>query len=853
MRTANQAQIIGNKSPPNMANVPADLLQATGANLQNTRVDTTSDDSAVRTCASYTGRDGLIRLMNDQQTMSDYQAKCGWLYSADGSTSRGSLGTNIGPIKDDDKTMPGVQWGWDLQQTYNTLMQPVCGQAASCSTLPNGCGWCKTTNTGIPITMNPDGTARAAVTTGLNSCTSANIQLRGKCTQGFTDNQEKEGFVSITSCTSPLSSDCMVQAARTAGCSDKGSLIAALSTTPAAPYTKNLATLPSFLAYTTKVPMDTNLLKTGATTIQTALTTFQQVQKNVQNSDVSLSKAAKDLCYSAGTYDKYNFCLEMTSTTKITSANISCVQNDWKRRGGTQEGTLYPVLAKWQGLPYSNYITSVSQVLANIKSRDKTINTLGILQFTGTDSSAPKTKPEVYGVGPYAYTRAQATTACPAGSVLATSAQLEAAQANDADWCSSGWVADSQSAFYPITTSTMPGCGNGSAGIKQYTPPKAGLNCYGVKPFQGTPNILPFNQSIYNAPYPPKPKIVPLIPNVSTIKISGGGDILHISQIVAKDASGNNVTKGGRTSNSGLYYGPASSALTVDGYEGARPFPYVYHSSGGNAFLTVSLPATRSIASVTIYNRSDGCCLQRLVGYKVTFLDIHGSTIWTSPPLTGALVQNIVIPPNITSPKAPAAAPIPVVAAAAAAAPKAVAAPPPPAPTNVIFYDNYNFTGKATTLLPGQYNFTRLLQTGYVNDSLSSLYVPPGFQVILYMHDIGSQSITVGAGGNKDLRTVGFNKTVSAATVINLSQIKVTGGNNGSVSCNEYCKGAFGTPWNNELPVSWNGGLCTSTGNPGVSCYAVHGKSIQCSCAPSGRGWAAGAPWVPGSDRKNPS
>jgi hypothetical protein len=72
--------------------------------------------------------------------------------------------------------------------------------------------------------------------------------------------------------------------------------------------------------------------------------------------------------------------------------------------------------------------------------------------------------------------------------------QLEEAQKAGADWCSTGWVKGENEAFYPITTQIMNGCGNGSPGIKSWTPPdkKAAVNCYGPKP-QKSANIQPFN------------------------------------------------------------------------------------------------------------------------------------------------------------------------------------------------------------------------------------------------------------------------------------------------------------------------------------------------------------------------
>ena len=70
------------------------------------------------------------------------------------------------------------------------------------------------------------------------------------------------------------------------------------------------------------------------------------------------------------------------------------------------------------------------------------------------------------------------------GAKQATFEQLLAAQKMGMDVCATGWVSNSGAAYYPIYASIVGGCGNGSPGLKHYTPPNnmAGIWCYGVKP-----------------------------------------------------------------------------------------------------------------------------------------------------------------------------------------------------------------------------------------------------------------------------------------------------------------------------------------------------------------------------------
>jgi hypothetical protein len=105
-------------------------------------------------------------------------------------------------------------------------------------------------------------------------------------------------------------------------------------------------------------------------------------------------------------------------------------------------------------------------------------------------------QPEVFYVEPnggYTVKLSDAEGVCSTYSArLATDSDLAAAQSAGADWCATGWLLGSTDAKYPITTTTVGGCGNGSAGVMTYTPGTAGVNCYGVKPPPGTLNVLSF-------------------------------------------------------------------------------------------------------------------------------------------------------------------------------------------------------------------------------------------------------------------------------------------------------------------------------------------------------------------------
>jgi hypothetical protein len=66
-------------------------------------------------------------------------------------------------------------------------------------------------------------------------------------------------------------------------------------------------------------------------------------------------------------------------------------------------------------------------------------------------------------------------------------------------------------------------------------------------------------------------------------------------------------------------------------------------------------------------------------------------------------------------------------------------------------------------------------------------------------------------------------------------------GNNGTVSCEDYCEGINGGPWNGELPVDWNGAMCIGVpSNPSLGCEKAAGVPVVCTCTKTGQGWYNG-------------
>lgn len=177
------------------------------------------------------------------------------------------------------------------------------------------------------------------------------------------------------------------------------------------------------------------------------------------------------------------------------------------------------------GLKYGQSLGGVNAVkqaydqinrLANDNTQTNSARAQAVQQCYGVSidsmSAPPATGPtQVFNVTggsfqAYNIPQAQAQQVCAQyGAQVATTAQLQQAQQLGADWCSSGWVADSNNAVFPVTTSTENGCGSGQTGVLTYTPPTnmAGVNCYGPKPTISsvpTGTILPFSQTSWDQP-----------------------------------------------------------------------------------------------------------------------------------------------------------------------------------------------------------------------------------------------------------------------------------------------------------------------------------------------------------------
>lgn len=439
-RLNEQVQSIGNTNPPDMSKISDNVLRKASPssfNLLNLKIDTTSSDAAKRACSEYKDVGGLRRLQAGSKNKTYYEPGCGWTYKPSSGIfpqiNQGAFGTSEGPSQGIQGDTNGMKWYWDLNKAEKEISQEICSKATKCNHLPRlganseTCGYCKSTDRIIPVMKTAAGTYAARYNTDPNlSCRPADIVTvaspPGSCppTDGFANFtgstslprngrgdlreafrsshvRREEGFAldDLDQCTSPLSRECVILAARTAGCSDEGTLISALKASTGGDYDSVLKGEKAYTAYKSVASpgITSATLKDGSVTIDTALDDFGTLLNNVHGGEKK-SYSARDLCLQKGSFDNYDFCWEMTQETVINKDNIKCAQDLWLRSGGTRAGRGYPTLEKWSGKKYKEvekYITKLQtdiqqtrEGFTTVERKDK--NAAAILDFIGTDT-----------------------------------------------------------------------------------------------------------------------------------------------------------------------------------------------------------------------------------------------------------------------------------------------------------------------------------------------------------------------------------------------------------------------------------------------------------------------------------
>jgi len=443
---ANELRKIGMYLPPNTVNTDPGMMQSASPFFRDTmRVDTSRQEDVAAKCRTYTGMNGLRQLQKDQATNTAYDPGCGWMFQQNSGSmnpqiNRGVFATHKGIPAMGRSGQPDVIQGsgfieMDLQRAEQRASDSIAnGLVNNCTNLQlltsenkPYFGYCKTTGKIIPISTT-GGSVKAVYDNIGNlkyNCAPADIVPASNDPSGcpeiptrrdieqprIHDNgghqrppavmmpepeseRMTQGFANLQdqyTCQTPFTRDCLIQNVRNAGCTDKGSVLAALtSSTSAAPYDGPLASSAAYRYYVSKTSMPQNLFHDGSAANQETANDIFNALANA-SSDSSLGtgvqSAARDLCLEAGYFSNtYNFCSELNNTDTINAGNIACIQNLWRNGGGDSMGLEYPQIGKWNGSNVGAFITFRDSIKAAMDSTNKQVQADAINKFIGTQT-----------------------------------------------------------------------------------------------------------------------------------------------------------------------------------------------------------------------------------------------------------------------------------------------------------------------------------------------------------------------------------------------------------------------------------------------------------------------------------
>jgi hypothetical protein len=310
--------------------------------------------------------------------------RCGWVYNTGNyKQGRGALGTKSGPSS---LSEASGKWMWDLNAAKKKYHTDMCNGITNCgdigaSMYQGRCGWCKKTAKAVPVS---NGVAAYPFNINTACPTKKLITNSAKC---------QEGFMNAPSCkpleNGALPRDCLLQKVIGAGCNDAGSMYQALKSGSDNDYLSQLRQQQAWSVYQARatLPLDETSLKTGKITIATALDNFNSVQENAASElNGGLQFAARDLCYKKGTLDSYDFCTEISDSTR-GPFTLDCVQKVFLKSGGQTSGRKYPStssISYWNSLgTWSAVKAEIQNLLAKTRSSDRITQENAMIDFYG--------------------------------------------------------------------------------------------------------------------------------------------------------------------------------------------------------------------------------------------------------------------------------------------------------------------------------------------------------------------------------------------------------------------------------------------------------------------------------------
>jgi len=352
-------------------------------------------------CRTFQGLVGLSNLQAAQPATPVGNA-CGWRYQAGTGpipqVAQAAYGNSSGPLDTanppTDSTGNGVNYIWDLKAAEKQMVTDICKSAQSCqdmSQIPvsavgdfkNVCGYCKTSDKIIPISM-VGGKPQARYTDVDKQCATADIITVANAASCPAPPPGQPHPSSWKCFNSPLDRDCVTMTAQWAGCAG-GTIANALSAgTNPGDFADQLRQKKSFQTYQSLAnpAISEDVIRQGNGTLFSAFMNFYTVNQKQYDLNEKVSVAARDLCRQPGLFDSYNFCADLTDSSR--DIGLKCMQEEFLRQGGTTQGSSYPTsVSALKGMNWGAYKASVASLVANSRATDPTTQRTTLNQLTG--------------------------------------------------------------------------------------------------------------------------------------------------------------------------------------------------------------------------------------------------------------------------------------------------------------------------------------------------------------------------------------------------------------------------------------------------------------------------------------
>jgi hypothetical protein len=403
----NQYSRLGNRQPPNMVNVPSDLLQAASPKVfdfnAGTKVDMTTFMAVTSNCRTYSGYSGLRQLQALNPIRTAHEPGCGWILTPGGG-GRGAYGVNGLPTLSMTNELDEIKdekiYVQDLVDAERRAIGNIANTIDSCSKmsiLPYEdkpfIGYCKTPSSRqiIPIVTTDNGqTVKARFPKDIKyGCVASDIVPSSNTSlcptsesfknyksissrnfdrvEGFVDNSFLETCEDIPP-GNPEWAGCVSQAASALGCRKTGTLYQD-PTGETAAYRRAFQILGN--------PAMNN--------IDNVYKTINQKIVNTVGETASKSAAIQELCFQKNyLQENYNWCTEMDDKDTINATNFECVENIWRNKGADTMGISAPSFTKWQGKTFQAFREYATSLMTNTTEVGKDKQVLAIARTIGT-------------------------------------------------------------------------------------------------------------------------------------------------------------------------------------------------------------------------------------------------------------------------------------------------------------------------------------------------------------------------------------------------------------------------------------------------------------------------------------